>query len=71
MSFEQKNQQSPQQQTSNPQQTERSNQQAPEQQRPSHMNQGNPGFRPSSEKKEDKNPSEQHKQQDERSRKAS
>ena len=66
MSSEQKNQQSPQDQTSNPQQTECDQQQ----QRPSHLNQGNPGFRPNYEK-ENKNPSSEHNQQDERSRKAS
>jgi hypothetical protein len=70
MSFEQKNQQSPQQQTSNPQQSERNRQEAPEQQRPSHMNQGNPGFRPNTEK-ENKTPPSQHNQKDEHSRKAS
>jgi len=68
MSTEQKNPQSPPQ-SSTPQHTERNREQGPVQQRPSHMNQGTPGFRPS--EKENKNPSSQHTQEDERSRKAS
>jgi hypothetical protein len=59
MSFEQKDQQSSQQ-SDNKQEQE---------QKPSHMNQGSPGFRPN--KEMENNPSGQRNEQDERSRKAS